>query len=575
MLALVVLPAASAQAADPIMPLSQVQAGMQCMGKTVVSGTTISSFDVTVMGVVQEPPEGAMILVSVSGPAVELSGVAFGFSGSPIYCPGANGTPSVIGAISQGIGQYGNGVVLATPIQEMLDQPVLPPSSAPHITAPTHSLGGPLTVSGLSPALAGLLERAGQQAGRQVATAPVGGAPSYPVQALVPGASVGVSYSTGAIGLGAVGTVSYTDGSDVYAFGHELDGAGRRSLFLQDAYVYGVVDNPSAAEDGSYKLAAPGHVVGTLTSDNPYDVIGTLGAAPTSIPVNVQARDLDTGQKLVLDSTVADETGVGDPDGDLLDMVAPLAVAQAATQIYDGAPANESGSMCLHIDLRGIRAPLGFCNRYVASGTPGDQGETPPALALATGDDVSSALSVLDSVQFAALDVRSVTASIDAQRGLIEGTIVSARSLGRAVAGALLRVRLLVQRYQGAAVPITLRVRVPRGIQGPALLEIDGPSAGGSGSDASLAAALATVLGGGGSGSGSGADGGSDGSSSGAPPSSMAQLRSQIAAIAPYDGLTASFLTGHSHGRSSARRVYRDPALLITGKATVLLDVRR
>ncbi|MDQ6776214.1 MAG: hypothetical protein M3071_08365, partial [Actinomycetota bacterium] len=423
------LPAGVAEAADPIMPLSQVRPGMQCTGETVISGTAISSFAVSVINVVQAPPHGTMIMVSVSGPAVDLSGVAFGFSGSPIFCPSntADGTPSIIGAISQGIGQYGNNVVLATPIQQMLGEPVLPPSSAPRLEVRTRALVGPLTVSGLSPALSALVQRAGQQAGRAVQPAPIGSAPSYPVQRLVPGASVAASYSTGAVAIGAVGTVSYRDGANVYAFGHELDGAGRRSLFLQDAYVYGVVDNPSPAADGSYKLAAPGHLEGTLTSDNRTDVIGEVGAPPPQVPVDIVAHDLDTGHSLALDSAVADETDIGAPIGDLLDLVAPVAVAQAATQIYDGPPANESGSMCLRIYLRESKLPLGFCNRYVASGAPGDQSVVPPALALASSGDVSTALSLIDSVSFAALHVTRISASIDARRGLYEGTIVAAQ----------------------------------------------------------------------------------------------------------------------------------------------------
>jgi hypothetical protein len=579
-LALAALPAAVAEAdsGDPIMPLSQVQPGMQCTAETVISGTTISSFAVDIMSVVQAPPEGAMIMVSVSGPAVDASGVAFGFSGSPIFCPsgGAGGTPSIIGAISQGIGQYGNDVVLATPIQEMLGQPVLPPSSAPRLTVRTRPLVGPLTVSGLSPALAALVERAGAQAGRAVATAPVGGPPSYPVQPLVPGASVAASYSTGGIAIGAVGTVTYRDGADVYAFGHELDGAGRRSLFLQDAYVYGVVDNPSPASDGSYKLAAPGHVEGTLTSDTPSDVIGEVGAPPTQVPVDVVAHDLDTGNSLALDSAVADETDIGDPIGDLLDMVAPLGVAQAATQIYDGPPANESGSMCLRIYLRESKLPLGFCNRYVSSGVPGDQGVAPPALALAASDDVSTALSLIDSVSFAPLDVTRMSATIDARRGLQEGTIEQAEAPGRAVAGRLLRVRLLVRHYQGALQSISVRLRVPRGLRGPVLVTLKGPSANaGAGSAAALAAALTSALGGG-SGGGAGAIGGSIGSSSGSSaPASLAALRTQIGAIAKYDGLTVSFTRlNHGHG-GAGRPAYRDPALLITGTASVLVNVRR
>ena len=46
----------------------------------------------------------------------------------------------------------------------------------------------------------------------------------------------------------------------------------------------------------SYKLAAPGHTVGTLTSDTPNAVIGEVGPAPTLVPVEVTAHDLDTGR---------------------------------------------------------------------------------------------------------------------------------------------------------------------------------------------------------------------------------------------------------------------------------------
>jgi hypothetical protein len=49
--AALLVPAAPAFAGDPTMPLSQVQAGMQCTGRSVIQGTTISTFDVTVLDV--------------------------------------------------------------------------------------------------------------------------------------------------------------------------------------------------------------------------------------------------------------------------------------------------------------------------------------------------------------------------------------------------------------------------------------------------------------------------------------------------------------------------------------------
>src|SRR5256885_10124130 len=66
----------------------------------------------------------------VSGPAIDATGIGPGFSGSPIYCPDGDGVQRVIGAISEGIGEYGNKVGLATPIEQMLAEPVSPPAAA-------------------------------------------------------------------------------------------------------------------------------------------------------------------------------------------------------------------------------------------------------------------------------------------------------------------------------------------------------------------------------------------------------------------------------------------------------------
>src|SRR5262249_3644813 len=121
------LSAASAYAqGGPIMPLSQVKPGMNCTGETVIQGTTISKFGGHVSDIVQDPAEGARILISVYGPAVASTGVAEGFSGSPVLCDDGSGTLRNIGAISEGIGQYGNDVALVTPIEQMLGEPVLP-----------------------------------------------------------------------------------------------------------------------------------------------------------------------------------------------------------------------------------------------------------------------------------------------------------------------------------------------------------------------------------------------------------------------------------------------------------------
>ena len=122
-----------------------------------------------------------------------------------------------------------------------------------------------------------------------------------------------LSDSRGAIGwglgLGAVGTVTYRDGDDIWAFGHPFEGLGRRSLFLQDSYVFGVISNPLGLMEAgavTYKLASSaGHVLGSMTSDTTASVGGILGAEPPSIPLRVVAHHSD-GREVVLQSRLAD-----------------------------------------------------------------------------------------------------------------------------------------------------------------------------------------------------------------------------------------------------------------------------
>src|SRR3954466_15409759 len=86
----------TAVAGDPIMPLSQLRPGMQCTGYSVIRGTDISSFDVEIVDVVSGDAsfsDGPRILVRVSGPAIDRTGVGPGFSGSPIYCRDPARTP--------------------------------------------------------------------------------------------------------------------------------------------------------------------------------------------------------------------------------------------------------------------------------------------------------------------------------------------------------------------------------------------------------------------------------------------------------------------------------------------------
>ena len=359
---LVVVPAA--RAADPIMPLSEVRQGMRCTGLSVIKGTTISSFDVEILDVIA--PEaglsGPRILIKVSGPAVDETGIGPGFSGSPVICDGRNA-----GAISEGLGEYGNHVALATPIEGMLaDRPTAPASARrdPALLRAARPLQTPLTVSGLTGPARTLVQQAARQAKRPLLVAPAGPAGGYAPVDLQPGAALSAAISTGDLGLGAVGTVTYRDGDDIWAFGHPFEGLGRRALFLADAYIYTVIQNPIGVPElgaMTYKLASSdGHVLGSITSDTVDSIAGKVGSEPPSFPLHIDARNR-AGERVTLDSQLSDERDLGYGAG--ISFVAPLGVTQALGRLMrDFGPV--TFRMCARFRVRELRRPMGFCNTY-------------------------------------------------------------------------------------------------------------------------------------------------------------------------------------------------------------------
>jgi hypothetical protein len=440
---------AAARAADPIMPLSEVRSGMRCTGLSVVRGTEISSFDVEVIDVIADDPAagGPRLLIRASGAAVDATGIGAGFSGSPIVCDGRHA-----GAISEGIGEYGNHVVLATPIEEILTaRPAPTPASArraPRIARAARPLLGPITVGGLSSRTRQLVARAARRSGRMVLAAPPGPVGGYPAATMRPGSAVAAALSTGDVSIAAVGTVAYRDGEQIYAFAHALDGFGRRALFLQDSYVFGVIGNPiGVPELGAitYKLTSSGgHPLGSFTNDTLSGAGGRLGAEPPSFPLRVTARE-PGGGTVTLDSRLADERRYGLGAG--LSFVAPIAAGTALDRLIRTFEPT-TFTLCMRFRARQSRRPIGFCNPYF---------DVFEAML-----DVGRAARMVDRFDFAPFDIRGAAISLSARRGVVDEVLVGAEPLGRARPGRRLPVRVTLQRRGGGRRTVTTRVRVPR-----------------------------------------------------------------------------------------------------------------
>jgi hypothetical protein len=542
----VCLAAAPAQAADPIMPLSEVRAGMQCTGLSVVRGTEISSFDVEILDVLTEDPTygGARILFRASGPAVDATGLGPGFSGSPILCDGRNA-----GAVSFGIGEYGNKVALATPIEEILTaRPAEAPAGARRasrrLRRSVRPLAGTLTVTGLSAGARRVLSRAAGRADRLVLFAPAGPFGGYPQQELRPGASVAANISVGDVSIGGVGTVAYVDGQRVYGFGHSLEGIGRRALFMTDAYVFAVVNNPVGIPDFgaiTYKLASPGgHPVGTLTNDTLSAIYGVTGPGPPTIPLRVSARDGDDGSTVTLNSLLADERALGFGAG--ISFVSALA-SQTAIERLIGSAEPITLKLCARFRVSQLRKPIGFCNPYFDP--------------FSAFSDLGEAGSMVDFFDLAPLDIDSTSVSMVVERGVIDDVIVGADAPRTARRGSTVPVRISLRRRRGEPREVTVKVPVPRDIRpGTRTLVVEGN--GFPADEEELILELIEDLG-----AGSGAR------ASAREPRTPGQLARQVAALRNPLGIVASFR------RREPQLVLRSDEIRFSGRAKVRLKVVR
>lgn len=578
------LPVSPALAAEPVMPLGEVQVGSVCQASSVIRGEAVTTFAAEVLDVITGPqPELSRILIRVSGPAVDTTGVGPGFSGTPIRCPRPDGTFAIAGAISEGIGDYGGKVVFATPIAPILAEPIEPPLVRPRSATPpavaiagAKPLTGPLTLAGVRGRVASALRAGAKQAGRQLITTPavprqVPALTATPTP-IVPGSAVFAGYSTGQVALGALGTAVYTDGPNVWAFGHPLEGAGRRALYLQTARVSGIIFNPlGTAELSTYKLGEPVADAGTVSGDGISAITGTTGTAPPNYPMRVTAKDLQTGRTQSLTARIADESALGQPSGvsGFGVVTSASAATLAQTVLKGGTPGRTSGEMCLRLKLRQVRDELRFCNRYVL-------GAGAPALGIAGAvlSDVSSAAGLLDSYEFGALQPTDVQVALRLRRGTTQSFVESVTAPSTLRRGRTYTMRLRLRRASSGRVTTkAVRFRVPTSApRGDRLLTVTGPGADSAGGEEELSGELSALFG----------DGGDGGDGSGSGPATPNQFAQAFKGLERYDGLRLSFPSeedlesedGEGGGGSSGSRLFRDPQLRLSGTARAPVTIR-
>ncbi|MBU1186256.1 MAG: hypothetical protein KJ908_05120 [Acidobacteria bacterium] len=302
-------------AAEELMPVSQVKAGMKGKGRTVFLGNTIEEFDVEILGVLNNiSPKRHVILARLSHPVIDKAGNIQGMSGSPVYIDG-----KLVGAVAYSIGNFTKETIAGiTPIADMMDvqekkgersslppryplqkelslddmmamnQAVFQPQASLYADGRTITpLSIPLVLRGFSNNTYGkardFFSRLGFHAvlgggsGQSTDTVPVSHA------GLRGGDPVGVQLVRGDVEVSALGTVTYVDGNKVLAFGHPMFNLGSVDYAMTRASVMAVV--PSMAS--SFKLGNTAEVVGRITQDRSFGVYGELGERPRFIPMNI------------------------------------------------------------------------------------------------------------------------------------------------------------------------------------------------------------------------------------------------------------------------------------------------
>lgn len=316
----------------PIMPIKDLQPGMQGVGKTVIQGDTIEEFNVEILGVSGTETSGYSIFVRLYGPLIEKTGgVAQGMSGSPVYVDGR-----LVGAVAFGKTFNDPHYCFLTPIGNML-QLIDEPAVKPHNWLPK---GTSLMAGGFTPfGLEYLQEKLTPLGLDAMGAGSAGGVGSS--KALEPGSAVGAAIMQGDLTLGALGTVTWTDAQGkILAFGHPFMQRGNSNFFMNKAWVLGCIPNMQS----SYKVGNIGEAIGTFTQDRASGIGGAVGKLPETIPVHVTCSDLTRGLNNSTRVQIID-------DEQLVPAIVDAAVINSISKTVDR---NGGGTAKMHFTVTGV-----------------------------------------------------------------------------------------------------------------------------------------------------------------------------------------------------------------------------
>ena len=327
---------ASAASVD-ILKIKDVKVGMRGIGKTVVQGRKIETFEVEVLGILSNNKvnenlliNGNSILVKVSGDVIRRAGgIAAGMSGSPVYVDG-----KLMGGISSGWIMTDHTVGLVTPIEEMLEIWTYPElASLPDAATPKRwFLNSPIKfgdrevnavweiacnqpdsllqpaadelvfrqaaaevyVDGISGRAAKILETKMSRSNLKFAQKTELKNNSSPDQKVEPanyepGSSIGIQLARGDINLTTLGTLTHRSEHRILALAHPFMKKGRVAFLMTGAFIH----HSFSSVEMPFKIGAPSEMLGIITQDREKGISGEIGRFPEMVPVQIDVLDKD------------------------------------------------------------------------------------------------------------------------------------------------------------------------------------------------------------------------------------------------------------------------------------------
>jgi hypothetical protein len=310
-----------------IFPLSQVRPGQKGYGLTVFQGTTPERFEFEVIGIVKNMmPKMDIILIRSDDPKVQLTGMAMGMSGSPMFI---DGKLACAFAYSWAFNKVAMGG--CTPIEYMIKEAVaVGAKERPDERASRDEwdawkplerfaraqaadaeprgwlLGAPLPARPAAPAAEGMV-RAGiplsmtglgptafEQAKQIFAPYHIepmqgiggGGDGASGPSKFEMGGNMAVRMISGDITSAATCAVSYIDGPAVLGCGHPIFGVGKLDMPVATAEVHTIV--PSA--QFAFKIASPLRTAGALVNDRKAAVVADAERRSQMVPIDVRIK---------------------------------------------------------------------------------------------------------------------------------------------------------------------------------------------------------------------------------------------------------------------------------------------